>query len=120
MIGKHGKSDLRTIVAILTLAVTTSGCISAAKEREVFGAMREVGFTETDARCLAARAGRKLSVRQLRSLQRAASELDQPVREMPAGQVIDAIRTHVDSETLGVVVGLTVDCIRLRMEERTK
>ncbi|MFN3371757.1 MAG: hypothetical protein ACK4Z0_09555 [Sphingomonadaceae bacterium] len=102
----------------MALALGTTGCVTAIKEREVLGAMRDLGFTEADARCLAARAGRQLSVRQLRSLQRAAGELEQPVREMPVGQVIDAIRTHVDGETLGVIVGLSLECARLRMEER--
>ncbi len=84
----------------------------------MFGAMREVGFTETDARCLAARAGRSLSVRQLRSLQRAAGELKQPVQEMPVGQVIEAIRTHVDAETLKTVARLSIDCVQRRLLEQ--
>lgn len=98
------------------LALLLNGCVGAVKEREVFGAMRDVGFTEADARCLAARAGRSLTVRQLRSLQRAASALDQPVMEKPLGQVIDAIRTNVDGETLAIVVRLSVDCARARIE----
>ncbi len=82
----------------------------------MYGTMRDVGFTEADARCLAARAGRQLSVRQLRTLQRAAGSLDQPVLEMPVGDVIAAIRTHVDGDTLAVVARLSADCVRTRME----
>jgi hypothetical protein len=90
--------------------------VSAIKEREVYGTMRDVGFTEADARCLAARAGRQMSVRQLRSLQRAAGEMDQPVLEMPVGEVLAAIRANVDGETLAVVARLSADCVRARME----
>ena len=110
---------MHAIVAILALALATSGCISAAKEREVFGAMRDVGFTEVDARCLASRAGRTLSIRQLRSLQGAAAAMEQPVKEMPVGDVIAAITAHVDTDTLRTVAGLTADCVRLRLEGRT-
>jgi hypothetical protein len=102
----------------LALAVVTQGCVTAVKEREVDSALRGVGFTKADAQCLAARAGRQLSIRQLRSLERAASELDQPVREMPVGDVIDAIRTHVDSDTLATVVRLSTDCARARLEAK--
>jgi len=107
---------MRSAVAILALGFLGSGCVTAVKEREVFGAMRDVGFTEDDARCLAARAGRQLSIRQLRSLQRAANALDKPVRDMPVGQVIDAIGNNVDGETLGVVVRLSAECARMRLE----
>lgn len=96
------------------MAMLLSGCVSAIKEAEVYGAIRGVGFLETDARCLAARAGRQLSIRQLRSLQRAAAAMDKPIREMPVGAVIDAVSDHVDPETLGRIVRLSVECARAR------
>lgn len=114
--GSSGRFELRAAVALLALGFVTSGCVTAAKEREVYGAMRDVGFTEADARCLAARAGRQLSIRQLRSLQRAADALEKPILEKPVGEVIEAIRTNVDSETLAVVARLSADCVRARME----
>jgi hypothetical protein len=110
--------NLRKLVAILALALGAQGCVTAVKEREVDSALRGVGFTAADAQCLAARAGRQLSIRQLRALERAANELEQPVREMPVGDVIEAIRTHVDSDTLAVVVRLSADCARARLEAK--
>lgn len=101
-------------VMSIVSALLLSGCITAVKEREVYGAIRGVGFTEADTRCLAARAGRQLSIRQLRSLQQAAAAMEQPVREKKVGQAIDAISDHVDAETLGRVVRLTIECARIR------
>jgi len=93
--------------------------VSAIKEREVYGTMRDVGFTEADARCLAARAARQMSIRQLRSLQSAADALEKPILEKPVGEVIAAIRTNVDSDTLAIVARLSADCVRARLEGQT-
>jgi hypothetical protein len=111
-------ANLRKLVALLALALGTQGCVTTAKEREVNNALRGAGFTAADAQCLAARAGRQLSIRQLRTLERAADELEQPVLEMPVGDVIEAIRTNVDSDTLAVVVRLSADCARARLEAK--
>ncbi len=104
------------LVAILGLAALTTGCITARKQSEVDTVLRDVGFSEADARCLATRAGRQLTVRELRSLQRAASAMQQPVREMPVGEVIDAIRNNVDPETLSVIGRFAQECVQQRME----
>lgn len=104
------------VIALLSLAALTTGCVTARKQSEVNTALRDVGFSEADARCLATRAGRQLTVRELRSLQRAASAMQQPVREMPVGDVIDAIRNNVDPETLGVIAGLAQECMQQRTE----
>ena len=104
----------------LTTAVLLSGCVTAIKQTEVNNALRDVGFTQADARCLAARAGRQLSVRQLRSLQQAASSMDKPIREMPVGDVIDAIQNHVDPDTLRIVGRLAAECARARVNEQAQ
>lgn len=104
------------VIALLSLAAMTTGCITARKQSEVDTALRDVGFSEADARCLATRAGRQLTVRELRSLQRAASAMQQPVREMPVGEVIDAIRNNVDPETLSVISRFAQECVQQRME----
>ena len=107
---------MQRVFVLLTVASLTTGCITARKQSEVDTALRDVGFSETDARCLASRAGRQLTVRELRSLQRAASTMQQPVREMPVGEVIDAIRNNVDPETLSVIAGLAQECVQQRMQ----
>lgn len=108
---------MRQVLLIVVSGLLLSGCITAAKEREVYGAIRGVGFLETDARCIAARAGRQLTIRQLRSLERAANAMEKPIREMPVGQVLDAVSDHLDAETLGVIFRLTVECARNRLEQ---
>ena len=111
---------MHKVIALLALATLTTGCITARKQSEVNTALRDVGFTETDARCLANRAGRDLTVRELRSLQRAASAMQQPVREMPVGEVIDAIRNNVDPETLSVISRFAQHCMQQRVERNAQ
>ena len=106
--------SFRTVSVITAMGIGLSGCVSAIKQHEVNTALTDVGFTQADARCLARQAGRNLSVSQLRSLQRAAGTMQQPIREMPVGDVIDAIRTNVDPETLRAVGQMAADCARAR------
>lgn len=107
----------RTVMAVSALALALPGCVSAIKQHEVGTALRDVGFTEADARCLAARAGRQMTVRQLRSLQQAANSMDKPIREMPVGDVIDAVRNHVDPDTLRLMGRLAMECAQARANE---
>ncbi|MCG2840293.1 hypothetical protein L6Q21_04770 [Sandaracinobacter sp. RS1-74] len=109
--------NMLRICALLTVAALSTGCVTAAKQREVNSALLDVGFTKTDAMCLASRAGRQLSVRQLRSLQRAGAAMEQPVMEMPVGEVLEAIRDNVDTETLSTVARLSAECVRMRLQE---
>lgn len=103
---------MRQFFAIAIFALLLSGCITAAREREVYGAIGSIGVLQSDATCLAARAGHALAICQLRSLECAARAMDQPVREMPVGQVIDTISDHVDAQTPGLVVRLAIACRR--------
>lgn len=107
-------------MVILALALGASGCVSAIKQSEVQTAMRDVGFTEADARCIASRAGRRMSISQLRSLQRAASSIPGPIREAQVGEVIDAIRNNVDADTLSIVATLASECVQARMQVPTQ
>ncbi len=113
---KRMHKNMLRVFALLSLAALTTGCITARKQSEVNGVLRDVGFSEADARCLATRAGRQLTVRELRSLQRAASAMEQPVREMPVGEVIDAIRNNVDPQTLSIIGGLAAECAQQRQQ----
>ena len=106
--------NIRAIAVASVLAIGLPGCVTAIKQREVNTALTDVGFTQEDARCLARQASRNLSISQLRSLQRAAGSLQQPIREMPVGDVIDNIRAHVDPETLQAVGRMAADCARAR------
>ena len=112
--------NMLRVFALLSLAALTTGCITARKQSEVNTALRDVGFTETDARCLASRAGRQLTVRELRSLQRAATAMPQPVMEMPVGDVLNAIRDNVDTNTLSIIARLTSECVQGRLQEKAQ
>ena len=101
-------------------AIGLPGCVRAIKQSEVDTTLRSAGFSQEDARCLAARAARRLSVGQLRSLQRAAASFQQPVRETTIGDAIDGVRTHVDSATIRILVQLGDECIRARVQEKVQ
>lgn len=105
---------MRLAIPWLVLPLLLTGCVTAVKQQEVYGAIHGVGFLEADARCIASRAGRQLSIRDLRSLQRAANAIEGPVREATVGQVIDAISANVEPETLGTVVRLAAECRQAR------
>lgn len=108
---------MHRLVPLLAIATLSSGCVvTTAKQNGVDGALRDVGFSEEDARCVASRAGRQLTVRQLRSLQRAGAAMQQPVREMPVGDVIDAIRDNVEPATLSIIRGLATECLQQRRD----
>jgi hypothetical protein len=111
-----GECIMRATVALVALALL--GACTTVKEREVYGALRGGGFTEADARCLAARAARSLSIRQLRELQAAVDALDQPVREMAVGDAIDGLRANLDPQTVQLVARIGMECVRARIEEK--
>lgn len=107
---------MRAAISIALGGLLLSGCVTAVKQQEVYSAIRDVGFLENDARCIASRAGRQLSIRELRSLQRAANAVDRPVRDATVGQVIDAISGNVEPETLGTLARLSAECVQSRRE----
>lgn len=105
---------MQRLVAIGALALATSGCVSAIKQSEVQTAMIGVGFSREDAQCAAMRAARHLSARELISLQRTASRLQQPVREMKVGDLLDTVSENVDPQTLGTIARLGAECLQQR------
>ncbi len=109
---------MRATVALAALLLL--GACTTVKEREVYGALQGGGFTEADARCLAARAARSLSIRQLRRLQAAVDALEQPVREMPVGEAIDGLRANLDPQTMQIVARVGVECVRARLQENAQ
>jgi hypothetical protein len=93
-----------------------SGCVTSIKEREVDSALRGVGFLAQDRQCLAARAARQLSIRQLRQIQAAANALDQPVTEMTIGDALTRLQRHIDPETVRVMATVARECVATRLE----
>ena len=105
---------MRGTVLILLSALALSGCVTARKEAEVYGAISGIGFLEADARCISARAARSLSIAELRSLQRAQRQVSRSETQMTIGQVVDAISDHVEPETLGTVARAASQCVHER------
>ena len=113
---KRANEQMPRPVAILALLLLQTGCVTAVKQREVDAALRDVGFTQADADCAARRAARQMSIRELRSLQRAANGVQQPVRDMQVGALLDTVLENVDPDTLGTIARIGAECARQRRE----
>lgn len=102
-------------VLVLVLAgLATTGCVRAIKHNEVLWAMRDLGLSDPDARCIASRASRQLSVGQLRSLQAAARNIADRSGNTPLPAAVLRVRDKVDAETLGISVRIAAECVAER------
>ena len=95
----------------LFAGLALSGCVRSIKEAEVLTSMRDLGLAEPDARCLANRAARRLSVGQLRSLQAAAKSVGDRSASTPLPAAVLRVRNMVDTETLGIAVAIAGECL---------
>jgi outer membrane murein-binding lipoprotein Lpp len=105
----------KRVVAIVS-GLLLSGCVTAIKENEVNAALSGVGFLERDRACLAARAARQLSIRQLRQIQAAANAMDKPITEMTIGDAIARLQRHIDPATVRVMANVAKECAMVRIE----
>ncbi len=108
------------IALIIALGVLSSGCVAAIKQSEVDSALRGAGFTVDDARCASLRAARRLSVSELRSLQRVTTRVNQPVREMKVGELYDAVMDNVDPATIGTIARIGAECAQQRQQRAAR
>ena len=91
-------------VLILSLLLATTGCVEEIKESRVKSALLDGGVPEPMAGCMAHQMAKKLTVGQLRSLQKIAG----PKRSM--SEYIDALRKHGDVEALEVTASSAAMC----------
>jgi len=92
----------RLLIASLLLA--TAGCVEEIKESRVKSALVEGGVSDQMAGCMAHQMAKKLTLAQLRSLQKVAG----PKRSMT--EYIDALRKHGDAEALEVTASSAAMC----------
>lgn len=102
--------QLRAVI-LIAAGLASTGCIRAIKQAEVMGAMQDLGLSDPDARCLASRAARQLSVRELRSLQAAAKSVGDRSAETPLPVAVLRVRDKVAPQTLTTAVRIAGECV---------
>ena len=93
----------RTLIIIALLA--GSGCVQQIKESRVKSALTEGGLSEPLAACMAHRMASKLTIRQLRSLQKVNA-----TRGRTISQFIAALRQNGDADAVEVTVSSAALC----------
>ena len=95
---------MRRALLILTL-LAASGCVQQIKESRVKSALTEGGLSEPLAACMAHRMASKLSIRQLRSLQRLNAAPRRTISEFVA-----ALRQNGDADAIEVTLSSAALC----------
>lgn len=104
---------LRAVV-LIAAGLASTGCVRAIKQGEVMGAMRDLGLSDPDAHCVASRAARQLSIRELRSLQAAAASVGDRTGSTPLPIAVLRVRDKVDPQTLATAVQIAGECVAER------
>ena len=91
-------------VLIASLLLATAGCVEEIKESRVKSALIDGGVPDQMAGCMAHQMAKKLTVSQLRSLQKIAG----PRRSI--SEYIEVLRRHGDAEALEVTASSAAMC----------
>jgi predicted nucleic acid-binding protein len=92
-------------VIILAALLATSGCVQQIKESRVKSALSEGGLAEPLAACMAHRMATKLSIKQLRSLQRLNAAPRRTISEF-----VTALRQNGDADAVEVTLSSAALC----------
>jgi hypothetical protein len=92
-------------VIILAALLATSGCVQQIKESRVKSALSEGGLAEPLAACMAHRMATKLSIKQLRSLQRLNAAPRRTISEFET-----ALRQNGDADAVEVTLSSAALC----------
>ena len=93
----------RALLLIALLAA--SGCVQQIKESRVKSALTEGGLSETLAGCMAHRMASKLTIKQLRSLQKVNATRGRTISEF-----VGALRQHGDADAVEVTISSAALC----------
>ena len=95
---------MRRVVFLITL-LAASGCVQQIKESRVKSALTEGGLSEPLAACMAHRMASKLSIRQLRSLQKVNATRGRTISEF-----VNALRQNGDADAVEVTLSSAALC----------
>ena len=91
--------------ALLIALLAASGCVQQIKESRVRSALTEGGLSEPLAACMAHRMAAKLTIRQLRSLQKVNATRGRTISEFVA-----ALRQNGDADAVEVTLSSAALC----------
>ena len=95
---------MRRIVLLIAL-FAASGCVQQIKESRVKSALTEGGLSEPLAACMAHRMAAKMSIRQLRSLQKVNATRGRTISEF-----VSALRQNGDADAVEVTLSSAALC----------
>ncbi len=96
---------MRRYVALIALIAATSGCVQQIKESKVKSALVEGGLSDQLAGCMAHRMAAKLTIKQLRSLQKLNAAPRHTISEF-----VTALRQNGDADAVEVTLSSAALC----------
>ena len=96
---------MRRAVFLIALVATTSGCVQDIKESKVKSALVEGGLSDQLAGCMAHRMAQKLTIKQLKSLQK----LNRAPRHT-ISEFVTALRQNGDADAVEVTLSSAALC----------
>ncbi|WP_126172357.1 hypothetical protein [Altericroceibacterium xinjiangense] len=106
---KTSKSGVRRLSAIAAMALMVSGCSTVVQNRVESGLV-DAGVPAGIASCMAPIWEEDLSISQIRSISRFASEIKEQRQTLTVPRLIDQVREWNDPEALAVVTTSAARC----------
>lgn len=88
--------------AALAAALMATGCVQAITESRVESALRDAGLSEANANCMAERMVDRLTIAQLRKLERLRARPGEQERPVSIGEFVERVRRVGDAEVIAV------------------
>jgi hypothetical protein len=98
-------------------ALLLSGCVSMIAESRVESALLKAGLSERNAACMAERMVDRLTIAQLRKLEKLRGKKGEPMRPRTLKQFVERVRAVGDSEVLAVTASSAALCATGLAEE---
>jgi len=100
---------LRLAAATCT-ALLLTGCVSVIAESRVESALVKAGLSERNADCMAERMVDRLTIAQLRKLEKLRGKEGEPMKPRTLRQFVERVRAVGDSEVLAVTASSAALC----------
>jgi hypothetical protein len=92
---------MRAVAVLLAMALL-SGCVEKIAESRVRSALVDAGLSQRNADCMAARMVDRLTIGQLRKLERLKAKPGERERPVTIGEYLERVRRVGDSEAIAV------------------
>lgn len=99
----------RLLLALLP-ALLLTGCFEKVAESRVKAALVGAGLSESNAACMAGRMVDRLSIGQLRSLEKLRKRAGETGKDITIGEYVSRVRKAADAEAIAVTVSSAALC----------